>query len=90
VRNSQGFWRHLPYHMCLSDGPVSTSDTTANPKHSPKSCWNGTEPAPYRSAVADDAEENPEVAATPETPFEFNEQKLRLESITHQVYTDCR
>ena len=89
VRNSQGFWRHMPYVMCLNtdteaDEEADSESVRINPKHRPledQRCWNGSDLAPYREGSADAVG----LARPSNGPSVFNEQLFKLQRITHQV-----
>ena len=92
VRNSQGFWRHMPYVMCLNTDTAAEEEGDSesvrlNPKHRPledQRCWNGSDLAPYKEGSADASG----LARTSNGPSVFNEQLFKLQRITHQVCTE--
>ncbi len=96
MRNTLGFWRHLPYHMCLSKGDADGGSTAAtdaparvSPKFSPSSarCWNGSDPAPYTATARSAAQPRATTTTAPSAPASsaFRQEMLELEKITHQV-----
>lgn len=96
-RDTQGFWRHLPYVMCDQPNPAfqerlfgieeapAASQTAAE-----DTCWNGKDSGLYEAPVVPDGLnnqlQNPEVAInSPVTPTILKEQLFRLQSITNQL-----
>ena len=80
ARNSQGFWRSLPYQMCIADRAGESTDGAE--------CWNGREAGPYKSALVEDGLANQ--LHNPEVEIKLGEdvlqeQLFRLQGITNQL-----
>jgi hypothetical protein len=54
MRSSLGYWRRLPYDLCLRRQQQQEVHSQ---------CWNGTAVAPYTRTIASEGQLNPEVEA---------------------------
>jgi len=74
VRNSIGYWRRLPYDVCLR----------RQQGQQPHICWNGTSVGDYDKPIATDLSQNPEVQGPQQesTTILLAEQSVRLRRVS--------
>ena len=91
-KSSLGFWTKLPYELCIP----SMKDKQAAEQHLPEppslgqQCWNGSDTAPYKSAIVEDGlsnqMHNPEVdLKLGSSPSVLNEQLFKLQAVSNHL-----
>lgn len=89
IKQSLGFWTKLPYELCIP----SIKDKQESPKlpsMTVQQCWNGSDTAPYKSAIVEDGLSNqmlnPEVdLKLGSSPSILNEQLFKLQAVSNRL-----